>query len=84
MKTVKENNVKDAVAGQEFDLLMRQKAIEMAVDIKALFELYAYRVIDHQQYIEQVYRLNLEYAKTIHDMERKFKDQFGTFKENIK
>lgn len=39
-----------------------RKSITHAVDIKALFELYAYRIIDHQTFVEKVKNLIEEYA----------------------
>lgn len=50
----------------------RGMAIAVAVDIKSLFELYAYRIIDHDAYQRRVRAICEEYLSGIEKLEQDY------------
>lgn len=51
MEKTKENNQDTLTLNEELNV-RSANAIKLAIDCKALFELYAYRIVDHDTFVE--------------------------------
>lgn len=47
-------------------------SIKHAVDVKAVFELYAYRILSHQKYVEEITRLTEEFQEALNLINTKY------------